>query len=108
MTDKQHKPTTEQVRDGFRYDELAEWYDPVTPHHVINGRAFDRWLNQIEAAAEQRGAVKALRDAADYLAENKQIVIDDDEYTACNSCTVIQYDYLTYRADQMEGDDGHI
>lgn len=24
MTDKQHIPTTEQVRDGFRYDELAE------------------------------------------------------------------------------------
>ena len=64
MTDKPYTPTTEQVRDGFRYDELAEWYDPVTPHHVINGRAFDRWLNQIEAAAEQRGAVKALRDAA--------------------------------------------
>ena len=61
-------------------------------------------LQEQIVAAEQRGAVKALRDAADYLAENKQIVIDGDEYTACNSCTVIQYDYLTYRADQMGGD----
>jgi hypothetical protein len=54
------------------------------------------------AAAEQRGAAKALRDAADYLAENRQLVIDGDEYIACNSCTVIHYDYLTYRADQED------
>lgn len=37
-------PTTEQVRDGYRYDPEAEWRDPITPHHIINGRAFDRWL----------------------------------------------------------------
>ena len=71
MTDKPYTPTTEQVRDGFRYDELAEWYDPVTPHHVINGRAFDRWLNQIEAAAEQRGAVRALLRAERLMKEDR-------------------------------------
>lgn len=54
MTDKPYTPTTEQVRDGFRYDELAEWYDPVTPHHVINGRAFDRWLTDHEITVRIR------------------------------------------------------
>lgn len=47
----EHTPTTEQVRDGYRYDPEAEYRDPLTPHHVINGRAFDRWY-----AAEVRKA----------------------------------------------------
>ena len=94
MTDKPHTPTV---------DELRRMYALKVPHDQRDRRnaEFDRFL----AAAKQRGAIKALRDAADYLAENKQIVIDGDEYTACNSCTVIQYDYLTYRVDQMEGDE---
>lgn len=46
-----YTPTTEQVRDGYRYDPEAEYHDPVTPHHVTSGRAFDRWY-----AAEVRKA----------------------------------------------------
>lgn len=42
--------TTEQVRDGFRYDSEAEYHDPITPHHIINGHAFDRWFAPYEAA----------------------------------------------------------
>ena len=58
-------PTTEQVRDGYRYDPEAEYHDPITPHHVTNGRAFDRWYAAEIAAAEKRGAVRALREAAE-------------------------------------------
>lgn len=98
MTDKPYTPTTEQVREAYVVG--------VDPEVTARYRAeFDRWYEAEIAAAERRGAVKALRDAADYLAENKQVVIDGDEYTACNSCTVIQYEHLTYRADQMEGDE---
>src|SRR5690606_22917367 len=53
-------PTDTQVRDGFRYDPEAEYRDPITPHHEINGRAFDRWLAKHDAGV----AAKALRAAA--------------------------------------------
>jgi hypothetical protein len=61
-------PTTTQVRDGYRYDPEAEYRDPITPHHEINGRAFDRWLAAHDAAVERAAAVKALRPVADLLA----------------------------------------
>ena len=54
-------PTTEQVRDGYRYDPEVEYHDPITPHHVINGRAFDRWYAAEIAAAK----AEALREAAE-------------------------------------------
>lgn len=83
------------------------WILKCSQCNQFNIEQLQEEIDDIVAAAEQRGAVKALRDAADYLAENKQVVIDGDEYTACNSCTVIQYEHLTYRADQIEqeGDD---
>ena len=39
-------PTTEQVRDGFRFDPEDEWRDPVgaVMRAIEAGRAFDRWL----------------------------------------------------------------
>lgn len=65
MTDPQpHTPTTEVVKDAacFPRDRLGE-------PRGIDTDAFDRWLAEhdstIEAAAEQRGAAKALRDAAE-------------------------------------------
>ena len=58
-------PTTEQVRDGYRYDPADDYYNPVQAgaNAERNGRAFDRWLAQTlrEAKAE------ALQDAADKL-----------------------------------------
>ena len=54
-------PTTKQVRDGYRYDPEAEYHDPITPHHVTNGRAFDRWYAAEIAAAK----AEALREFAD-------------------------------------------
>lgn len=59
-------PTTEQVRDGYRYDPEAEWRDPITPHHIINGRAFDRWLaahdRVVAANAWDEGYGQGVRD----------------------------------------------
>ena len=54
-----HTPTTEVVKDAacFPRDRLGE-------PRGIDTDAFDRWLATVEAAAEQRGAVKALRDAS--------------------------------------------
>lgn len=59
-----YTPTTEQVREAFS----VPWHEPED-HDIGEYRAeFDRWLAErdatIEAAAEQRGAIKALREAA--------------------------------------------
>lgn len=58
----------------------------------------------IEAAAEQRGAIKALRDAAGAIEKN-QIMTQVGHLQPCNSCMVIHMDFLDYRADLLEGDD---
>ena len=54
MTD--HTPTTEQVRDGYRYDPEDDYYNPLQAgaNAERNGRDFDRWLDQTlrEAKAE--------------------------------------------------------
>ena len=44
-------PTTQQVRDGYRYDPEDEYRNPL--HAGANaeraGRDFDRWLEQVKA-----------------------------------------------------------
>lgn len=51
-----YTPTTEQVRDGYRYDPNDDYYNPLQAgaNAEYNGRAFDRWLYQTlrEAKAE--------------------------------------------------------
>ena len=53
MTDQQpHTPTTEVIRETY----IGE------PPYTLYGyteEEFDRWLSTVEAAAEQRGAVRA-------------------------------------------------
>lgn len=41
-------PSTEQVRDGYRFDPEAAFYDPIHEEAIAReaGRAFDRWLAQ--------------------------------------------------------------
>ena len=70
-----YTPTTEQVRDGYRYDPVAEYYGPITPHHVINGRAFDRWL----AAHDAEVAATTLRDVATALASSFHPSLSDED-----------------------------
>lgn len=40
----EYTPTTEQVREGFAEDPVAEYHDPITNHAAHGRRAFDRWL----------------------------------------------------------------
>lgn len=51
MTEGQFTPTTEQVRDGYRFDSEVDYYDPVNAGSIAaqNGRAFDRWLAENDA-----------------------------------------------------------
>ena len=79
---------------------LAEAYTLYKKHHDGMGLDFKIAINQVRKESK----AEALRDAADHIAENRQVIIDGDKYRACNSCVVIHYEYLTYRADQMEGD----
>lgn len=96
MTDQQpHTPTV---------DELRRMYALKAPHDQRDRRnaEFDRFL----AAAEQRGAIKALRDAAE-----SNDVIDHmykyfDNHTVQSPAAVrATATYLHDRADRMEGDD---
>jgi len=97
MTDHEHTPTTEVIRETY----IGE------PPYALYGyteEEFDRWLSTVEAAAEQRGAIKALRDAAGAIEKN-QIMTQVGHLQPCNSCMVIHMDFLDYRADLLEGDD---
>ena len=46
-------PSTQQVRDGYRYDPLDDYYNPVQAGAIAErkGRDFDRWLEQVKAEA---------------------------------------------------------
>ncbi|SNS43379.1 hypothetical protein SAMN06309944_0237 [Micrococcales bacterium KH10] len=86
----EYTPTTEQVRDAYSFDPVAEYHDPITPHHVINGRAFDRWL----AAHEAEVKAEALREA-----------VKDIDYAGLGTYeanTVVSW--LSTRADRIERD----
>lgn len=91
-----YTPTTEQVRDGYRYDTEAEYRDPITPHHEINGRAFDRWLKAHDAQV----AAQALRDAADALDAYQGDVPDDPRWT-CDLGYYGEAEWLRDRANQI-------
>ena len=62
----------------------------------------DRWYAAEIDAAEQRGAIKALRDAAGAIEKNN-IVFDGKHYQPCNSCMSIHMNWLDYRADRVKG-----
>lgn len=91
MIQQLHTPTTQEV----------QWAATTTTFEdsSITEDAFNRWLDardaRIEAAAEQRGAVNALRSAADHLGNYGPITMSHREV----------YDYLNNRADRLEGDE---
>lgn len=117
MTDQHpHTPTTRDIRMAY-VDSISR----NNPNDYGDDRAkeisaeFFRWLTAHEeeirqeerediAAAEQRGAIKALRDAAGAIEKN-QIMTQVGHLQPCNSCMVIHMDFLDYRANQIEGDD---
>ena len=84
-----HTRDTEQVRDG---------YSRKPPGHAVlksrerQAAEFDRWYAAEIAAAEQRGAVKALRE----LAKDAVLVPASPDKAA---------KFYRDRADRLEGDD---
>ena len=48
-----YTPTTQQVRDGYRYDPEYDYYNPLEAgaNVELRGLAFDRWLEQVKAEA---------------------------------------------------------
>lgn len=93
MTDPQpHTPTATQIREDYahlRYHFADGW--SIGEERV----QFDNWLTAEIAAAEQRGAVKALRDAADGLEPGDQ---HESPYIKAGR-DIIQT--LRYRADLL-------
>ena len=103
MTDQQpYTPTTEQIEllvlgQLKQSAEKREW-----PVDVEADRAdFRRWLATIEAAAEQRGAARALREAAKDWRWSAWADAPRNPIAAANYTG----DWIENRADQMEGDD---
>lgn len=77
----EYTPSTKQVRDGYRYDPEAEYRDPITPHHEINGRAFDRWLASERARIWDEGAQwAAVELGAIGQVENQWVAPSDNPY----------------------------
>ncbi len=59
---------------------------------------FHRWLQQEREAAERRGAIKALRDAADAIMQQECLNADPDSWRCHNADAMI----LSHRANAME------
>src|SRR5699024_10375209 len=98
MTEQKYVPSTFLVR--LQYSRLTT----KTESEQELEDEFDRWYAAEIDAAEQRGAIKALRDAAGAIEKN-QIMTQVGHLQPCNSCMVIHMDFLDYRADLLEGDD---
>ena len=81
-------PTTKQVRDGYRYDPEAEYHDPITPHHVTNGRDFDAWYAAEIAAAKAEAWDEAYRQGIEdeRTAEASKVDIGLGGYATANRC----------------------
>lgn len=93
-TNHEHTPTTEVIRETY----IGE------PPYTLYGyteEEFDRWHATIEAAAEQRGAIKALREAADEFAPEWP---DKPDLSATRGVSQTRK-WLHNRADLLEGDD---
>lgn len=103
MTDQQpHTPTTEQVR--LAHAESVTFHVMEEPELTEANNMFDRWYVAEIAAAEQRGAVKALRSAAesDDLIDHMLTNLRANQPIAVRETSK----YLHNRADLLEGDDG--
>ena len=88
-----HTPTTADIRSAVTRDE-SDWREA--------GTHFDRWYQAEIAAAEQRGAARALREAADEFAPEWP---DKPDLSATRGVSQTRK-WLRNRADQMEGDGG--
>lgn len=114
-------PTTEQVRDGYRYDPEEEWRNPGSNAHITNGYAFDRWLRQHDSEVlapleelnrnlseqfdrdsrkitELDGAVKRVRALADMWAS--EVSSDEQDYVTAAKYRAVARDLY----EALDGD----
>ena len=92
-TNHKHTPNTEaDIREDFSNRQAG----------AINRAVARENFDHMIAAAEQRGAVKALRDAATSLRDSK---FANSVKPPHEKVQVPEADWLDYRADQMEGDE---
>lgn len=108
----EHTPTTEEVKAAYRYDRTGKAIrlDDCSDPSIINvDHSFDHWLQRIVAAAEQRVAVKALRDAAeppDLIGHMYREYVEHPlRSTLAPAAVRATATYLHDRANQIEGDD---
>lgn len=106
MTDRPYTPTTDEVLQGFISSTFSAGISALEAHE----RA-DRWLDSIEAAVEQRGAVKALRAVMELHAKRDDLQTRGGK-PICDGCGdtegwASEYPCPTVQAitDAMEGDD---
>lgn len=94
----EYTPTIEKMRKAFA---ISHW--DVTNEYKEGERLFDEQIAAIEAAAEQRGAIKALRDAAesDDLIHHMLANLRANQPIAVREASR----YLHNRADLLEGDE---
>ena len=114
MTDQQpHTPTTGFIQSRYEAGRLAlDGADTARLTTAERSAEFDRWLATVEAAAEQRGAIKALQESKQWLQNGGWIELNQRITPNGTSDSMAQITVIwlgeqieRYRADQMEGDD---
>ena len=107
MSDQQpYTPTTEKVRRRYATAVYEFSIGGAVPDPDPE---FDRWYQAEIAAAEQRGAARALREAADVL--RSDIAISWNRHRGVmfmeneSDPGVAPEEWLKRRADRMEGDE---
>lgn len=110
MTDQQYTPIETTVRYWYIYARRAsaEFNLEQVPDTSEAWAEFDRWLAErdarIEAAAEQRGEIKALRDVEASLI-NWDVLYGHEQGTAEDHESNRIAAWIGRRADRVEGDD---
>ena len=100
MTDQQYTPTTEEVLATLRSNYqvvMTERQEDDTDRLVEYGAHFDSVIATVEAAAEQRGAVRGWDEAIDYAWDDSSINQADAARAKSKN---------PYRADQEGTQDG--
>ena len=103
MTDQPYTPivpTTEIVENQFVYYEAAF----MNISNEASRARFRVWLEEIEASAEQRGEIKALRDVEASLID-WDVLYGHEQGTAEDHESIRIAAWIGRRADRMEGDD---
>lgn len=65
-----YTPTTEQVREGFAQDPVAEYYNPLINHAQYGRKAFDRWLEAHDREVAAKAWQEGYADCMDYHMSN--------------------------------------